>query len=98
MAKKTIAKASEAQLKAQIEKMQAELKRREAQPKFKEVKTGFFTLEIKDAKSGKLIHSFQNLDAETAKFYRKDLYRLMVIKMKQKISMSQVAETELKAV
>ncbi len=75
-------------LRKQVETMQAEIKKRES-PK----PTGKVTLEFLDSKGNKL-RAFKGLDPKDAFKLQRDLYKLIVTSMKQKISMRQVREYE----
>ena len=83
---------TKAQLQKEIETLRKKLGMKEESKQDKLIPTGKFTLEIVDTKTKETIHRFENLSEVDCDFYRKDLYRLIVVKMKKKISMSKIAE------
>lgn len=77
------------EMKQKVADMQKKIKEQEVKAK----PTGRVTLEFLDAKGNK-IRSFKHLSKQEAFKLQRDLYKLIVTSMKQKISMRQIPETK----
>lgn len=93
MAKKAATKAELIQRLAAVERLLAN-KRGPGRPRNEAenlVPTGKFTLEIMTPE-GKRIRAFKGLSKNEFEKYRRDFYKLLVLGMRQKISMTKVVE------
>lgn len=79
-----------------LEQMKQKVNEMQKKIKVQESKSEFVTLEFRDAR-GKKIRAFRHLKKDEAFKLQRDLYKLLVTSMKQKISMSQIPETKKRA-